>query len=145
MPKFVSKPSTVEAFQWFLGHGCTNPAVSRDTKGHYVVTIHGQAAYLSDGDWVITEPNGTSHYPCKPDIFAAKYTPVAEPQVANRDRIMQFFEYAHLPEHLKAVSQPFCELAGWIESNLPLNPERTVALRKLLEAKDAAVRSKISK
>ncbi len=61
------------------------------------------------------------------------------------DHIMQFFAYAHLPEHLREVSRPFGELAESIVSALPRNPERTVALRKLLEAKDAAVRAKLAK
>jgi hypothetical protein len=53
----------------------------------------------------------------------------------------KFFAFAHLPEHLRAVSQPFGELAAHIIKTLPRNPERTVALRKLLESKDCAVRS----
>lgn len=71
------------------------------------------------------------------------------------DRMLQFFAYAHLPPHLQAVSRPFCELAHAIVLGdnvpasgtvtfgkpLPMNPERTVALRKLLEAKDCAVRA----
>lgn len=57
------------------------------------------------------------------------------------DHIMQFFTFDHLPPALQEVSKPFCELATHIESTLPRNPERTVALRKLLEAKDAAVRA----
>lgn len=61
------------------------------------------------------------------------------------ERIAQFFEYAHLPEHLQEVSKPFCELAAWAMEKLPRNPERTVALRKLLEAKDAAVRARLAK
>jgi len=55
--------------------------------------------------------------------------------------IMQFFAFSHLPPHLAAVSQPFAELAQRLIDTLPRNPERTVALRKLLEAKDAAVRA----
>ena len=61
------------------------------------------------------------------------------------DPIMQFFEYGHLRDDLKAVSQPFGELAAHIAATLPRNPERTVALRKLLESKDAAVRAALSK
>ena len=57
------------------------------------------------------------------------------------DRMLQFCEYAHLPEHLQAVSKPFGELARTIVDTLPSNAERTVALRKLLEAKDCAVRA----
>lgn len=58
--------------------------------------------------------------------------------------IEQFFAYAHLPQHLQEVSKPFGDLAQEI-LKLPRNPERTVALRKLLEAKDAAVRAKLYK
>lgn len=59
--------------------------------------------------------------------------------------ILQFFSFAHLPADLQTVSRPFCELAGSIVAALPENPERTVALRKLLEAKDAAVRAHLAK
>jgi len=55
--------------------------------------------------------------------------------------ILQFFSYEHLRDDLKEVSKPFGVLAGEIVRTLPRNPERTVALRKLLEAKDAAVRA----
>lgn len=61
------------------------------------------------------------------------------------DPIMQFFAYAHLPAHLQEISKPFGDLAEWIVGNLPRNPERTVALRKMLEAKDAAVRARLFK
>lgn len=76
---------------------------------------------------------------------------------APTEHIMQFFAYAHLPPHLQAVSKPFCDLARIIVADgempagtavqfpLPRNPERTVALRKLLEAKDAAVRALVAK
>ena len=60
------------------------------------------------------------------------------------EHIMQFFNYAHLPGHLQAVSAPFHELAHTIMQTIPRNPERTVALRKLLESKDAAVRAKLA-
>jgi hypothetical protein len=72
--------------------------------------------------------------------------------------IMQFFEYEHLPPHLQRISKPFCELARSIVAedgmyepdgserlHLPRNAERTVALRKLLESKDAAVRAAIAR
>lgn len=63
----------------------------------------------------------------------------------NFDRLLQYFKYDHLPDHLQAVSRPFCELADHVVATLPSNPERTVALRKLLEAKDCAVRALIWK
>jgi len=61
------------------------------------------------------------------------------------EHIMQFFAWAHLPPHLAEVSQPFGEMAERIVATLPRNPERTTALRKLLEAKDAAVRARLAK
>lgn len=61
-----------------------------------------------------------------------------------REHIAQFFTFAHLPPHLAAVSRPFAELAVKV-LDLPRNPERTVALRKLLESKDAAVRAALAK
>lgn len=57
------------------------------------------------------------------------------------DRLMQFFAYTHLPPALQEVSKPFCDLAQRVCDTLPSNAERTVALRKLLEAKDCAVRA----
>lgn len=63
-------------------------------------------------------------------------------QMAN-DPILHFFHYAHLPEKLQEASKPFCDLAEHIVTTLPRNAERTVALRKLLEAKDAAVRANL--
>lgn len=70
------------------------------------------------------------------------------------EHILQFFAYEHLPPHLQAVSRPFCDLAYLVadaskgtapQFPLPRNPERTVSLRKLLEAKDAAVRTLVAK
>lgn len=62
-----------------------------------------------------------------------------------KPNLLQFFAYAHLPAHLQEISKPFCDLANLIDTALPKNPESTVALRKLLEAKDCAVRSVIYK
>jgi hypothetical protein len=64
---------------------------------------------------------------------------------AETDRMLQFFQYAHLPTALQVISKPFCDLAQRIVDMLPMNPERTVALRKLLEAKDCAVRAYLYK
>lgn len=57
------------------------------------------------------------------------------------ERMLKWFEFAHLPERLQLVSKPFHELAHFVCETADSGPERTVALRKLLEAKDAAVRA----
>lgn len=59
--------------------------------------------------------------------------------------MMQLFKYDHPPPHLQVVSRPFGELAAFVDSLPALGDacaeaEKEAALRKLLEAKDAAVR-----
>lgn len=57
------------------------------------------------------------------------------------DPILRYFHYTHLPESLKKTSMIFCRAAREVVDTVPRTAERTVALRKLLEAKDCAVRS----
>lgn len=71
--------------------------------------------------------------------------------------LLRHFRFAHLPPDLAAVSKPFCDLAhamvlgdnvpeaGTVTIGGPLHPcaELTAGLRKLLEAKDCAVRAAI--
>jgi hypothetical protein len=49
----------------------------------FVVTVHGERAYLVDGDYVVAEPDGEHFYPCKSDIFVSHYEEMAgeEPQI----------------------------------------------------------------
>lgn len=55
--------------------------------------------------------------------------------------LLKYFAYEHLPDHLKDISWRFYNLAHDLVAILPDGPEQAVALRKLLESKDAAVRS----
>lgn len=55
--------------------------------------------------------------------------------------ILKYFECGHLPEHLQKVSAPFQVLAEKVAAEGKDPAETTAALRKLLEAKDCAVRS----
>lgn len=57
--------------------------------------------------------------------------------------IMKYFEYAHLPPHLQAVSKPICDLAQEMDDLLDDGPEKSAGLRKLLEANDCLVRASI--
>lgn len=57
--------------------------------------------------------------------------------------LMVYFEYDHLPPGLKETSQEFHKLAKFIDETIPDSPEKTVALRKLLESKDAGVRASL--
>lgn len=54
---------------------------------------------------------------------------------------IQYFEYAHLPEKLQAISKPMYDLAHMMEETLPDGPEKSAGMRKLLEAKDCFVRA----
>lgn len=60
-----------------------------------------------------------------------------------RNYLMRFFAFAHLPAALQRVSQPFHDLAEFIEINTPDGPEKSAGLRKLLEAKDCIVRAHV--
>lgn len=62
----------------------------------------------------------------------------------DEERMLQFFEYAHLPEHLQEISKPFGDHARFLVDTLPRNPERTKALNDLLTSKDWAVRSRLA-
>lgn len=61
----------------------------------------------------------------------------------NDERMLAYFTFAHLPAHLQVVSSKFWDLACSLCEILEPSPERTVALRKLLESKDAAVRAAV--
>ena len=58
--------------------------------------------------------------------------------------LTQFFEYRHMTPNMQAICKPFAHLVQSI-LELPDNPERTHALRKILEARDCAMRASIFK
>lgn len=60
------------------------------------------------------------------------------------DPIMQFFKYEHLPAHLQGVSKAVAGLAKLMDEQLPHGAEKSVGLRKLLEAKDCFVRASLN-
>lgn len=57
--------------------------------------------------------------------------------------LSQFFKFEHLPYRLQRVSEEFSVTARWIDEELRDGPEKDTCLRKLLEAKDCAVRAKL--
>lgn len=67
------------------------------------------------------------------------------PRTAQPDQVLQFFEFAHLPANLQIIASAFSDMATDIVETLPKNPERSHCLRKLLEAKDCAVRSALTR
>lgn len=64
------------------------------------------------------------------------------PSVAH---LLRYFAYEHLPEHLQEVSRPFGELAQRLVDLGLEGPELSAGLRKLLEAKDCAVRAALDR
>ena len=84
MAKYRKKPVVVHAEQFHIGG---NPEEwpegvkwggdrGAGGAGCYVVTTaHGHDTPIADRDWIITEPDGRGHYPCKPDIFEQTYEP----------------------------------------------------------------------
>lgn len=80
----------------------------------------------------MTDENSQAIHPA-PDEFT--------PEQLAEDPILRFFHYRHLPFVLQVRSQPFADLAHLLVKSTPRNAERTVCLRKLLEAKDCAIRA----
>jgi len=62
-------------------------------------------------------------------------------ELIKQEQMLKWFAWEHLPLHLQAISKHFGVLAETLVIDIMPGPERTVALRKLLEAKDAAVRA----
>jgi hypothetical protein len=63
--------------------------------------------------------------------------------VVEQNPLLLFFQYTHLPEGLRQISEQFAGMAYHMASLLPANMEREQTLRKLLEAKDCAVRAQV--
>lgn len=57
------------------------------------------------------------------------------------NRMLKWFEYGHLPEHLQKVSRSLSAVAEEMDHNLAECAEKTAGMRKLLEAKDCFVRA----
>lgn len=58
------------------------------------------------------------------------------------EELMKFFAFAHLDDEKQAVSKIFYETAVNLVNTIPKDSaELTMSLRKLLEAKDCAVRA----
>ncbi len=60
------------------------------------------------------------------------------------NRLMRYFEFEHLPAGpMRSTSASCAELAHKIDGDLEECAEKTVGLRKLLEAKDCFVRARL--
>jgi hypothetical protein len=71
-------------------------------------------------------------------------------QLKNKFKILAYFKYDHLPDRLKEISKPFHDLAykvaqdhvhhETVDGSADIS-ETISSLRKLMEAKDCAVRA----
>lgn len=95
---FRKKPIMVEATQWHKPGD--HPAVicrtfGSETESPWVQSKQGRIQ-VHPGDWIITEPDASGHYPCHPDVFAATYEPALDETANPRT-------WDELPEHAKYV------------------------------------------
>jgi hypothetical protein len=67
------------------------------------------------------------------------------PAAQGAPPILRYFAYDHLPAALRDVSELFHHVAHHLVAALPAGPELSAGLRKLLEAKDCAVRAALPK
>lgn len=72
----------------------------------------------------------------------AEYVDSGEAYITDSpEGIVQYFDHGHLSTDAQVVAAAFYQTARFIHKVLDEGPEKSVALRKLLEGKDAAVRS----
>ena len=94
--KYRKKPVVIEAMQytgdnrfalmgWVHDEGLP-PTVWRFEKGRFLIETREGDMEVSAGDWVICGVKG-EYYPCKPDIFAATYDPVALTPAPQNDEV----------------------------------------------------------
>lgn len=76
------------------------------------------------------------------DLLIHEVQPDAEPASCD-EPMLKHFGWKHLPDRLQMISRPFAMLAERIVKTTLRGPERTACLRKLLEAKDCAVRAAV--
>ena len=107
MPKFQKKPVVIDAVRWdgkmetaneFIGprYGVHWSYAEAGTHDLIIPTLEGPMR-ATLGDWIIKGIKG-EFYPCKPDIFEATYSPVAEVPVSN------------IPPHQQRVIDEKCQL-----------------------------------
>ena len=75
------------------------------------------------------------------DLIIHEIQPDGHAQDGTGEPMLVHFRFEHLLRELQIISEPFCLLAHRIVKTLPPSAERSVCLRKLLEAKDCAVRA----
>lgn len=77
----------------------------------------------------------------------ARFVALADSQLAMHQstaELLELFAYEHLDPHLQEISKPFHDLANFVaQQQTERDAEQTACLRKLLEAKDNAVRMRI--
>lgn len=94
MKRFRSRPDECRAYQFNAGSarallaGLDPSALERFYPGvrafdptdndtpFAVKTTSGQYAVVEDGDWVVAEPDGNGHYPCKDHVFRRRWEPI---------------------------------------------------------------------
>jgi hypothetical protein len=57
------------------------------------------------------------------------------------EQMLRYFSFLHLPVELQRISRHFYTVAEIVVSTVPAGPEKTACMRKLIEAKDCAVRA----
>lgn len=64
------------------------------------------------------------------------------PPVAQPERLLKYFAVGQgMPGPLKGMCEIYANLAEGLAENLKASPERTLALRRLLESRDEAIRA----
>lgn len=97
MGLYTKKPVTVDA-----APASAHPAVyflpGEDGVGIPYVDGKQGRVRVDPGDWIIAEIDGSGHYPCKPDVFAATYVPASRQADATGEPALSLAETAAVVE-----------------------------------------------
>jgi hypothetical protein len=78
-----------------------------------------------------------------PNTHTTKYQENVPVWVSNSPPIMKQFECGHLSDNQRDIAVRFTILADQLNKILPDNEQKLIALNKLLEANNAALRSRL--
>ena len=137
----MKKTEEQKLFGGFKLIRATPMLAGKASKKGYKIANDGVAWNNKQPGYEVEYENGYKSWSPK-DVFDKAYDEIDKPETNPIHlEVLKWFKYSHLPQHLQEISAPFTAMAWRIANRSKDGREATIALRKLLEAKDAAIRA----
>ncbi len=136
--KYISRePKIIEAIQWFPGiiiPGVINHIESGTNIGYCeVVTIQKQKVIVHPGEWIITESDGTHHYPCDPKVFEETYEPFEGYKPTVVIKIEDYIDLLIDQEKLSRLEEGVVDNWQWYSESLKIRGSLDEWIKELKE------------